>query len=300
MAHAKTWLLTWPLCGSITPAQAKEQLEFACAPAQVLEYVVAREPHQEDGKYHLHAFLKLNKEVRLGTHGEKFDLEDSTGLRFHGDYKVSSNPVGAAKYCSKGNDFITNVDLDSWSRKKGKLTNAVLLDTPLKELVDKDMVSIYNLPKLIEARAAYARLTFRPRTDSFPLNPWGLLLPFKLDKKRHYWFWSTRPNMGKTTFLEALAARAPCLWYSWAEKFQVSVPDAQFVLMDEYSVAHLTIMSLNQICDGHYHYPVKGDPGFTLTRPTVVACGNKSPYEIYSEPHHDLIKARFTVFEVNI
>jgi hypothetical protein len=48
------------------------------------------------------------------------------------------------------------------------------------------------------------------------------------------------PNMGKTTHLFKHAENYRCSWYTYAEKYQMIHPDSQFLLMDEYSIAHLT------------------------------------------------------------
>lgn len=47
--------------------------------------------------------------------------------------------------------------------------------------------------------------------------------PYKLapltEKKKHYWFHSSMPNRGKTTFLKDMASVARCSWYSTEELY---------------------------------------------------------------------------------
>jgi len=88
----------------------------------------------------------------------------------------------------------------------------------------------------------------------------------------------------------------PCFWYNQAEKYQAAHPDHQFVLLDEYSTAKLTITDLNQMCDSTYQYPVKGGTPVTLKNAIVLLCGNKPPTEVYTtESNWPLINARFNL-----
>lgn len=51
-------------------------------------------------------------------------------------------------------------------------------------------------------------------------NTFGVLLPLKKDKCKHYWLWSSSPNKGKTTFLKDLDLKYKCSWYNYQESFQ--------------------------------------------------------------------------------
>ncbi len=53
------------------------------------------------------------------------------------------------------------------------------------------------------------------------------------------------------------------------------------------------------MCDGTYQYPQKGGKAMTLKDPIVLVCGNKSPFDMYTNTDiHKLIKARFTVIDL--
>lgn len=75
-------------------------------------------------------------------------------------------------------------------------------------------------------------------------NTWGLVLPVVSGKRKHFWFWSEKPDRGKTTFLAGLE-KFGVYYFNYQEKYQEINKGHQVVAMDEYSKAHLTYMSLN-------------------------------------------------------
>lgn len=82
--------------------------------------------------------------------------------------------------------------------------------------------------------------------------------------------------MGKTTFLNTLSNAYRCTWYNTAELYQTAYQDSQFILIDEYTTAHLKATTLNQMCDGTYQYPAKGQ-GAKAIPAIIIICGNKHP-----------------------
>ena len=97
--------------------------------------------------------------------------------------------------------------------------------------------------------------------------------------------------------MKTLASMYPSYWYTYSESFQAPSRDTQFVLLDEYSKAHLTVMQLNQMCDGTYQYPVKSSQPIGLKDPVIIVCSNKSPEEVYPNCFK-FVLARFRVFEI--
>lgn len=110
-------------------------------------------------------------------------------------------------------------------------------------------------------------------------NTWdlALLLEDKSVKKRHYWFWTTQPDKGKTTFLETMDREHRASWYNKSEVYQTIHKDSQFILIDEYTTADIKATTINQMCDGTYQYPSKGGASIKLDKPTILICGNKHP-----------------------
>ena len=91
--------------------------------------------------------------------------------------------------------------------------------------------------------------------DNIP-NNWDLIIPyFPEEKRRHYWFWSSQPDKGKTTFLNRVAHDYRAQFLNKEEKYQDMPANTQAVLIDEYSHAFMRTTTLNQMCDGTYQYP---------------------------------------------
>lgn len=111
-----------------------------------------------------------------------------------------------------------------------------------------------------------AKQRAKPNCTDFIPNTWGLELPLLDDdeKQKHYWFWSSEPNVGKTTFLKSLDKEFRCSWYNKSELYQAIHDDTQFILIDEYSTADLRVTQINQMCDGTYQYPRKGTGSITI------------------------------------
>lgn len=59
----------------------------------------------------------------------------------------------------------------------------------------------------------------KPDCSGFIPNNWALALPISSEKKKHYWFWSTEPNKGKTTFLKSIDESFRASWFNKAEVY---------------------------------------------------------------------------------
>jgi len=290
--EVQKWALTWPHC-TLTKEECLERLQALPGPA-IKHYVICREKH-EDGSPHLHAYLNYETKVAFGP--RRWDL----GPEIHGDYEPCNSWRHWAKYCQKDGDFIANFDLEAATAKKasGRDLNKRLLTEDLCDLVDEGVIPLEKYIKVKANKTQYIRdrVPARPRCTGMIPNTFGLLLPLYTEKCRHYWFWSSEPNKGKTTFLKVLDALFPCYWWTSAEAFQSSIhPGTQFVFIDEYQFARINYGQLNQMCDGTWQYPVKCSDPVMLKDPVVIICGNKDPAEIYHEL--DLIKARFRIFNL--
>jgi len=265
-----------------------------CSSVPIKEYVICRELHQ-DGQPHAHAFIKYERKVEWGV--RRWDIDEH-----HGDYQQAKCWKAVQKYCQKGGNYISNFDVDAAASKKscGRDLNKRLLEEDLKDLVHEGVIPLEKYNKLKACKEAFIKdcLHSLPRCDAFISNTLGRLLPVLGEaKKRHYWFWSRRPDTGKTSFLKSVASSHPSHWYSYKESFQSLHPGTQFILLDEYSTAHLTCTQLNQMCDGTWQYPSKGGPPVQLDKPIVLICSNKPPEEVYPN-YVSLINARFSSFEL--
>lgn len=290
---SKSLFLTYPQCP--LPKEVARDLLISKGKA-IRGGCVGAELHQ-DGSPHLHAYLQLEK---------RYDCRDSSfwDLQgYHGNYQSARKPLDALNYVRKDKDFIEWGDLDVEGKVHAALGHTRYLGKrliegePLHTLTEEYPELLFKYRDIKAGLAAYRQdcAPVLPRCVGFLPNTFGLCLPLLSSKQRHYWFWSDTPNRGKTTFLASIASQYPSFWYSWAEKYQAPHQDSQFVLIDEYSVGHLTVTQLNMMCDGTYQYPVKGSSSVQLISPILLVCGNRNPLEIYDSKYHELLKARFII-----
>lgn len=243
----------------------------------------------------MHAFIKYAKKTEFAPH--KWDLDS-----YHGNYQTARSWQAVKTYCMKGGNFISSFDVEAASKKKtcGRDLNKRIIEEDLTDLVLEGEVHIKDFLRYKANKEAFLRELSRqkPLCNGYIPNDFGLILTMETGKQRHLWIWSSGPNKGKTTFLMQLKDKFPCYMYSFSEIYQSPTKDTQFVLMDEYTKAHLPLTQLNQMADGTWAYPVKGAPSVTLNSPTLVICSNRHPKDVYTN-YFDLLLARFRVFELD-
>lgn len=118
-----------------------------------------------------------------------------------------------------------------------------------KIILDGNEDLVLDFKKIRENLAAFwAHLgTLKPRCNGFIPNTLGrnrdisLALRILTEKKRHYWFFSTLPDRGKSTFLRSVHDNFKADYYNKNELFQTIDSDIQFLLFDEYSIPFLRI-----------------------------------------------------------
>jgi len=290
--QAKGWFLTYPKC-SLTKEEALEALKGKRPGLK--QILVSRELH-EDGSPHLHVYLYFSEKFNC-TNERFFDLGS-----FHPNVQVAKSLRAVQAYIKKDGDFIQEgmdyaAELSAIQDHRAVLGKRFIDGEDPVQIIKDSPALFFDLAKIQSALTIWKSMQTPtlPRCTDFIPNSWEKILLIKESKDRHYWFWSASPNKGKTTWLKSIQAQFPSLWYSWTEKYQIPTPSAQFVLLDEYSVGHLTVTQLNMMCDGTFQYPVKGSSPFALPKSIVLVCGNKDPLEIYDQRHHELIKARFII-----
>jgi len=294
--EVKGWFLTYPQC-PLTPSEALQALVDLNLSSIIVEYLVASEKHK-DGGLHIHAFIKYEKKIAFV--GNRWNLIWGDKV-YHGQYLPAKSWTAVQKYCKKGDDYISNIDVLAAIGKKAARNKECLEMDPI-ELAQQGKISVFQIKALYETQALVASKTLKtlPRCVDLIPNTFGLILLIKDLKQKHFWFWSKRPNTGKTTFLQTLASQYPCHFYNYSENYQTIHSSTQFVFMDEFSEPHIKLTFLNQMADGTWSYPVKGGQAVTLLKPILIVCSNKPPEEVYikGEFSIDLINARFSVFEL--
>jgi len=114
----------------------------------ITEHVICEEKH-EDGNPHVHAFIKYSKKVMWTE--TRWDIGG-----YHGNYQVAKSWKAVERYCKKGGNYISNIDVEA--AKNHKTKNASLLKEDPKELVDEGVITLFQLPALLKAKAAYKLL----------------------------------------------------------------------------------------------------------------------------------------------
>lgn len=95
---AKQFFLTYPQC----PLDKERVLEQLSLTLNIEQYVIAQETH-EDGNLHIHAYIKCVAKVNLKS-ATTLDIDG-----YHGNYQTCRNPNAVKTYCTKANDYITNI-----------------------------------------------------------------------------------------------------------------------------------------------------------------------------------------------
>lgn len=290
---AKHYFFTYPRC-HIDKQQAYDFL-FAKFDPELL--LVAREVHS-DGTPHLHAYMGLHK--RKHFRNPNFaDLVFPPEI-FHGNYQSCRSSKAVQRYATKGSDFIANFDPEKTSNKKLRRWAAeqiVQNKRPLVDLVQEEpeLIHGYNRLKLdINAYIRDLEASLLPSLPPFLPNPWGLVLPsLKLSKRRHYWLWSSQPNVGKTHFFaEPLAKEYGAALVSGNFTYWPITGAEKCVILDEYNTALLKYSDLDGMCDGHFGYRVFHGGVVKLVKPLIIVLSNQCISTMYPHMNH-LLYARF-------
>lgn len=294
--HGKCVFLTYPQCPATREVLAAKLHERG----SVLKAVIGREQHQ-DGEYHLHAYAKYDKAIDT-INPRHFDLTYE-GKDYHGKYELAKSGLYSIKYCIKEDKEPLQIgDMDAQQEvaakeNKKKIIGKRMQEEDLVDIVEEHPELMFDLVKLAANVQLYKQLKTRqkPNCGDFIPNTWDILIPHDdaSVKQRHWWFWSTKPNQGKTKFLENIDRTYRASWYNKAELYQNIHADSQFILIDEYTVADIKATNLNSMCDGNYQYPVKGGTA-TAVKATILLCGNKNPEQLYPNAWQ-YIHARFNV-----
>lgn len=147
--------MTYPKC-AIEPLDALAKIR-ACHPAQIKDYVIAQENH-EDGSKHLHAFIRYDKRVSWSP--KLWDIDGH-----HGNYQQAKSWKNVIAYCTKDGNYISNIDVESAASKKAARNKQLIEEDP-KQLVDSGTIGLLQLPSLMKAKAAYSLAVPPLRVDN--------------------------------------------------------------------------------------------------------------------------------------
>jgi hypothetical protein len=296
--QSKDIAVTYPKC-PLTPLELKIHLQTVWPS---IKYVCVSQETHEDGVPHLHAQLQFTKKCNI-INARILDIQG-----YHPNIQATNHSTQWNDYVKKDGNWLEEGEYQAINnghgRRKKPMDNATLLTSNVKSLIDSDQVSLFSLGSLLRARQLYKDLcpVILPTcTEKLP-DHWPNLtldLPPVNIKKRHYWLYSTVPDLGKSTFLKLLNSSFRCSYYSQTEKYQVIQQDSQFILIDEFAKGNsVRITDLNLMCDGSYKYPRKGKEPVVLTEPYLVICSNFPISTVYPNSN-GRIEARFKEIQLD-
>lgn len=286
--------LTYAQC-SATRDEVALYLKTRFSPSYVL---VGQEKHQ-DGGLHLHCMLQFKKKKDI-LNVRAFDY-----MEYHPNIQLIRDSDDWRNYCMKEDKTPKEIGIfeviKKMAKKKLKITNKELLEENPRQLVIDEKISLFALPSLLHAKKLFSELEGLTNMIAVPgpfISNWNLpldLLP-KTEKQRHFWVWSSNPNMGKTFFLEKIFKTYRAYYYNQKSVYQDLVMGIEFVLFDEYCNGNcLKITDLNLMCDGSYSYPRKMISSIVLDKPWIVITSNFSISHVYPNSN-GRVEARFREF----
>lgn len=280
IAQAKGWFCTWPRCPY--PKEGVLRLLQVRFHAMIEEYVIAEEQHA-DGYPHLHGFIKFNCRKRIHVHD--FDLGG-----YHGNYQPCKSCRAVIMYCTKKEDYVTNLNLDALQKKQSKKLQVEDFEEDPIELLKGRKLNPLSLNNFLRNRESYHTLLAKKRNDRSDNSP--------VKKKRHEWLYGAS-NTGKTTLLKEEMKGEEDNWFEIPPNNDWNgYKNQEHLWMDEYT-GQLKIGELNRICDGGCKMNTKGGT-ITLANDVIVhIISNFSIRECYSEQSEEYLNTLYNRFIEN-
>lgn len=289
--------LTYPQCN----LSKEDCLAALSLVVDIDKYIIAHELHA-NGDHHLHCYLELHKAFRT-RNAHALDLNHG-GNSWHGNYQGCRSAKAVTRYVTKSEDYIANVDvaalLTRRSTRRSIAEALVLGKRTLEQMLAEFPEMVYDYGKLkSNMKLIAADLKVRTEIPDYLPNPWSLILPgWRDDKKRHYWIWSARPNVGKThLFGKPLRDRFNATILTNFVYWDVTPKDS-ILILDDYNTAALSWHSVNQLADGTFQFRIFQGGYCRLDKYVVIILSNKSISELY--PHMGMfISERFNEYNVD-
>lgn len=262
--------------------------------------LVAHEFHA-DGTDHIHCYMVLPKALRSK------DCHIYDMFNRHGNYQGCRSPKNVLKYCTKDSDYLANFDVNTMLANikpdRRVIASELLKKRPLTDVVAEYPQLLFGYNRLKVDLATYFSDLSNEKDPLYHWlpNPWGLLLSSRLlTKKRHYWIYSDKPNLGKTyLFARPLAQSTNTVIRTGNEPYWSGLrPDTQCVILDEFNVALFKFFELNSMADGTFSYRVFMLGVLILNNPLIVILSNSSLATIYPN-RNDLLFARFNEIKLD-
>lgn len=290
--------LTYPQC----PLTKERVFELLSNKFKIVDYIVAHELHT-NGDDHIHVYLKLEGPLRSDNPGFA-DLEGG----YHGNYQGCRSSKNVIKYCTKEEDYLSNLNISDILSKKGSrkehFTDLINRKRTLDELITDNPQYLINYNSLSNALQGYFS-SITKADEHLPMflpNPWGKILPVYSEnrKRRHYHIYSSGPNAGKTTWANTLRSYGTSI-VSNKEHYWNVESYHRIIVLDEFNTARVRYDELNAMADGNYCYRrfSRGVYQFLPgNKPIIIILSNQHLYDLY--PHtHELLYARYKEIDVS-
>lgn len=209
--QGKNFFLTYPKCY----ASRHTLSSFLQTKGETTYSIVAKEDHK-DGTPHLHALVMYKEKLRFSS-STFFDFDG-----FHGNYQTARDTNDVRNYVIKSDTETLEWGIyQDFSEKVSKAIqlanrNRLLIDLPLKELIDDGKLSIHQYSSIRTARMLY-------KLDS-------IVVPDYMPKEC---FWITgKPGIGKSRYVRDTY---PNLFYTKPQnKWWDGYNNESIVLMDDF------------------------------------------------------------------
>ncbi|QDJ95251.1 replication-associated protein [Capybara virus 22_cap1_591] len=298
--NSATLFLTYPQCP--IPKEDAISILQTIFP-QIKDYIVAEERHQ-NGDKHLHVYLKLEEKGNWKT--TTFADLTYENITYHGNYQGCRSTKNVIKYCTKDENYISNLDVNEIICKRAshkRILAKHLIDKTknLVEVVKENPELLFEYSKLKQNLIEFRRdeLDVRQSLPDFLPNPLGWLLSSKISaKRRHFWIYSRQPNKGKTFhFAKPLSTLYKCLVQSGDYTYWNLSGQEDCLIMDEYNHASIKYSHLNAMADGTYGFRIFKGGLMQLPHLLLIVLSNQSIDDLYPIMTN-LIKERFNEYEI--
>ena len=160
--------LTYPQCN----VPKEKVLELVTTMFQPLYYIIAHELHA-NGDDHIHCYLELGTSYR--SRSAKFADFVYEGNTFHGNYQGCRSAKNVIKYCTKAEDYLSNMDVSNIGKSSRSDDFRRLIDgsISISDLIIEKPQYLMDCQKLVNSLNCFKRIKNDTRTPlpTFIPNP---------------------------------------------------------------------------------------------------------------------------------
>lgn len=289
--------LTYPQCN----VPKEDVLELLTSLFKPVYYIIAHELHA-NGDDHIHCYLELDTSFR--TRSANFADLVYQGRTYHGNYQGCRSTKNVIKYCTKAEDYLSNMDISNIGKSSRADDFRRLIDgsISISDLIIEKPQYLMDCQKLVNSLNCFKRIKNDTRSPlpSFIPNPWNLLLSSVISgKKRHFWLYSDKPNLGKTYHFAKPLTQSYTGHLQSGEAPYWNIKGCEtFIIWDEYNIAYEKYTTLNSMCDGTYSYRIFQGGCVLVVDPLIIILSNKSISDLYPY-RNDLLYERFNEYKLD-